>query len=282
MERLSYRYAEESDTGTIAVLNVELLDQQGIETSFDQYEAEKRIRELFDEGYQAVIFLWDQYTAGYCLFRLHPKYAFIRHFYVNRQIDKKLRAADAFSILRNGELSEYASIRLDVPESAKESLQLWESVGFRPRSVRMELHTARKRGTRKSCGAVIYRRAMGQVLFLLIQHEKGGHWGFSKGHGVAHETEMETAKREIQEETGLSVEFVDGFYERLYYLTPRERRKEVVYFLSRVKRPNVTIQRSEIRDYRWLPYWETRQLLTYENTRLVLDKAYEMIRNRSI
>ena len=282
MSRVSYRATTPDDITALATYNISLLEQQGIDTPFDRYEAERRIEELLDDGFQAVIFLWDGYAAGYCLYKLHPKYAFIRHFYVDRKVSKKLKPAEAFSALRNGEFREYASVRVDVPENAKKSLQLWEDMGFVPRSVRLELQTAKKSGTRKSCGAVIFRRRLGQLLFLVIQHEKGGHWGFSKGHGVAHETEMETARREIHEETGLHVDFVDGFYERLYYLTPRERRKEVVYFLSRVRSPKVTIQRSEIRDFEWLPYWETRQLLTYENTRLVLDKAYQMIRDRNL
>jgi hypothetical protein len=56
----------------------------------------------------------------------------------------------------------------------------------------------------------------------------------------------------------------------------------VVFFLARVRRPRVRVQRSEIRAYRWLPYWETRELLTYENTKLVLDKAHEFIRDRGL
>jgi 8-oxo-dGTP pyrophosphatase MutT (NUDIX family) len=118
--------------------------------------------------------------------------------------------------------------------------------------------------------------------YLVVQHESGGHWGFPKGHPDAGETEMETAKREIAEETGLHVDFRDGFFERLYYLTPKERRKEVVFFLSRVRRPRVRPEHGEIRGYRWLPYWETRELLTYENTKLVLDKAHEFLTERGL
>lgn len=282
MPTLGHEQVDVSAAQRLARLNSALLEQQGIPADPPLEELEHRMRDLMEEGYQAVVFTWDQRTVGYCLYRLYPKYAYIRHFYIDRTVHKKLKAADAFSLLRARELADYASIRLDVPESAKESLALWESLGFRPRSIRLELQTARRRGTRKSCGAVIYQRKMGRPAFLVVQHENGGHWGFPKGHVNARETEMETARREIHEEVGLHVDFRDGFYERLYYLTPKERRKEVVYFLSRVRRPRVRVQRSEIRAFRWLPYWETRELLTYENTKLVLDKAHAYIAERGL
>ncbi|MFW5689683.1 MAG: NUDIX domain-containing protein [Spirochaetota bacterium] len=280
MPTLTYTRADAAMIPTLAEMNLALLEQQAIEARPEPKELETRIRNFLADGYQAVLFRWDGQIVGYALYRLYPKYAYIRHFYLERGISKKLRIADAFSLLRNEELSDYASLRLDVPESAKESLQRWESIGFRPRSVRLELQTARKRGTRKSCGAVIYRKRFRRVLFLVVEHESGGHWGFPKGHVVARETEMETARREIAEETGLHVSFRDGFHERLYYLTPKERRKEVVFFLARVRRPRLHIQRSEIRAARWLPYWETRELLTYENSKLLLDKANAFIHER--
>ncbi|MFW6288931.1 MAG: NUDIX domain-containing protein [Spirochaetota bacterium] len=282
MPSLTYDHADESDLPQLAVFNAALLDEQRIVTDLEPVELENRLRGYLADGYLAVLFRWDGQPVGYCLYRLYPKYAYVRHLYVDESVSKKLGLADALSLLRNKEFADYASIRHDVPESAKERLRIWESMGFRPRSTRVELHTATKRKTRKSCGAVVYRRRLRRPEFLVIQHENGGHWGFPKGHVAVRESEMETARREIAEETGLHVHFREGFYERIYYLTPKERRKEVVYFLSRVRRPRVRTQDAEIRAYRWLSYWETRELLTYENTKLVLDRAHEFIAQRGL
>ena len=116
----------------------------------------------------------------------------------------------------------------------------------------------------------------------MLRHRSGDHWGFAKGHVAGGETEVETAVREVHEETGLRMRFRDGFYERLFYLTPKERRKEVVYFLGRSPQQRVRPQASEISDHRWLPYWQTRELLTYENTKLLLDKAMEYLTERGL
>ena len=80
----------------------------------------------------------------------------------------------------------------------------------------------------KSAGAIIYRieppppgvtasQRNGVRYYLLLHYTpsnegKRGQWGFAKGHVEQNETEIETAKREIQEETGLTdLKFINGF-----------------------------------------------------------------------
>ncbi len=277
MPGLDCHRAGQESTRTLAALYAALLEEQGLPTGIGAAELEHRMVGYLAGGYQAVLFTWDETTVGYCLYRLYPKYAHVRHFYVDRTAARKLRVADAFGLFRDRELSGYASVRMDIPEPARESIGVWEAIGFRPRSRRLELQTATKRRTRKSCGAVIYRRVIRRPFFLLVQHQNGGHWSFPKGHVAEEESEMDTARREIAEETGLRVSFRRGFYERIYYLTSKARRKEVVYFLSRVRRPRVRRQAGEIASARWLSYRRARERLTYENSRLVLDRAYAFI-----
>ena len=69
----------------------------------------------------------------------------------------------------------------------------------------------------KSTGAIIYRMENGIPLYLLLHYTpsnegKRGQWGFAKGHVEVGETEIETAKREIFEETGIQdLKFIPGF-----------------------------------------------------------------------
>ena len=62
----------------------------------------------------------------------------------------------------------------------------------------------------KSCGAVVFTM-VGDTLKYLLVHSVNGFWGFPKGHVEAGESEYDTAKREIREETGVNVTFIDGF-----------------------------------------------------------------------
>ncbi len=123
----------------------------------------------------------------------------------------------------------------------------------------------------KSCGGIIYNE---DNEFLIIQNRGGKHWDFPKGHAEKGETEEETAKREILEETNLNVDFVKGFKEKIEYTIPNKKvRKEVVFFLARTKNKEVQIQKEEILNYKWLNYEEALKRLTHDNAKELLEKA---------
>ena len=88
--------------------------------------------------------------------------------------------------------------------------------------------------TEKSCGAVVFTKEYDDFKYVIIR-SKGGTYGFPKGHVEKDETEKETALREIMEETGLKVEFLDKFKAEDSYKFTRNGvliEKTVVYFLA--------------------------------------------------
>ena len=124
----------------------------------------------------------------------------------------------------------------------------------------------------KSCGAVVFRNESGEREYLL-EHMVQGHYAHCKGHVEKGETEKETAVREIREETGLSVRFLDGFREMTEYSPGEGVYKEVVYFLAEKVNGEEKAQLSEVSGLLWASYEEARELLTYPNDRELLDKA---------
>ena len=80
----------------------------------------------------------------------------------------------------------------------------------------------------KSCGCIIIEKDK----VLLIQQTKG-HWGFPKGHMEAGETEIETAIREVKEETNLDVEIDENKRYTMEYITDKGTYKQVVFLLLR-------------------------------------------------
>ena len=64
----------------------------------------------------------------------------------------------------------------------------------------------------KSCGAVVFTRRNGEILFVIVQ-EASGAYSFPKGHVEGSEPDMQTAAREIREEPGLLSVFVPAFRE---------------------------------------------------------------------
>ena len=125
----------------------------------------------------------------------------------------------------------------------------------------------------KSCGAVIYYQHDDVRVYLLIQHVNGGHWAFAKGHVENEETEVETALREIKEETQLEVILDANFRSEVTYSPKPGVVKDVIYFIAESKSLNVMNQQEEVTQIMWLPLEEALQRLTYESDRQVLTDA---------
>ena len=124
----------------------------------------------------------------------------------------------------------------------------------------------------KSCGAVIYTIVDGKRLYLIEVMQKG-HASLCKGHVEGNESEHQTAAREIREETGLEVKFVEGFRQTVEYSPDTDCLKTVVFFLADADSTNVTIQEEEVREIEWLPYEGALTKLTFDSLREVLQQA---------
>lgn len=133
----------------------------------------------------------------------------------------------------------------------------------------------------KSCGAIVYRRFHGNIEILLIKHVNSGHWSFPKGHVEGDETELETAKREIKEETGLDVILDQTFRETVSYSPRRDTQKIVVYFLALARNYDFVPQEEEIAEIRWVDIVRAARMLTYENDKTIVNKARAAIKQHS-
>mgnify|MGYP000125735442 CR=1 FL=1 len=87
----------------------------------------------------------------------------------------------------------------------------------------------------KSCGAIVYRKSHGNIEILLIKHVNSGHWSFPKGHVEGTETEVETAKREIKEETAIDV-LIDPTFRETVSISRSEILKKPLLFYCPCKK----------------------------------------------
>ena len=131
----------------------------------------------------------------------------------------------------------------------------------------------------KSCGAVVFTRDNGVIKYVIVENIAGRCHGFPKGHVEGDETELQTARREIKEETSLDVRFTDGFrIEDAYPIKNGAVMKTVVYFLCEYKDQTPSAQEDEIASVKVLPYEEALMLLEYESAKEVLRQANEFIK----
>jgi len=136
-----------------------------------------------------------------------------------------------------------------------------------------------------SAGGVLVRRLRGAWVFAAIrpQGKPEGVWALPKGLIDPGERALETALREIEEETGARGRPVGKLGDVRYVYTRRGERvfKVVSFFLVRWTAGRLGELREEMRrevaEVRWLPLAEAASLLAYAGEREMAAKARAML-----
>ena len=128
----------------------------------------------------------------------------------------------------------------------------------------------------KSCGAVVYKKEEEKIYFL-IEEMKAGHYSIPKGHVENNETEIETALREIKEETNLEVNLDSNFREVVSYSPYEGCIKDVVFFVAKAKTFDMKEQLIEVTSLKWLEPVDAINILTFDSDKEVLKKALKYL-----
>ena len=130
----------------------------------------------------------------------------------------------------------------------------------------------------KSCGFIVYKAENNENFYLIIKSHNGD-VGFPKGHMEPGENELQTAIRELKEETGMDVDTIYDFRYQIEYPLPRvpDAMKQTVYFLGKCASDDIIIQESEVASAEFVTYDKAIEKLTFEETKNMLKKANDII-----
>lgn len=127
-----------------------------------------------------------------------------------------------------------------------------------------------------SAGFVLWRIENGQRLYLLLKHT-AGHWSFAKGRTEPGESLEQAARRELQEETGITeIVIVGQLSEPTVYVTKDYDgsvvEKTLYLFAAETSEKKVTLSH-EHTDYGWFTLEEALQKAVHEATRKALAEV---------
>jgi 8-oxo-dGTP pyrophosphatase MutT (NUDIX family) len=111
------------------------------------------------------------------------------------------------------------------------------------------------------------------------------YWTFAKGTPEEGETPLETAIRETKEEVGIEFNSVieePSFTTHPYILHNEdgiEIHKLVTYYIGFARTRQFTVEEKEIVKARWCTFEEARDLITYDFTRVIIDKVDTYLRS---
>lgn len=131
-----------------------------------------------------------------------------------------------------------------------------------------------------SFGVIPVKYLRGKLHFLLIQHNVG-HWSFPKGHKENNETDIETAIRELYEETNIqSCEIIKNKSFIEHYQWKKESEmcdKKVKFFIGKIEDSTVKISKKEIQNFEWMKFEDAIKRLTHIETKELLKEIYEYL-----
>jgi 8-oxo-dGTP pyrophosphatase MutT (NUDIX family) len=127
-----------------------------------------------------------------------------------------------------------------------------------------------------SAGGVVWRRGDDGLEVVACRREAEDLWCLPKGTPEPDESMLETALREVSEETGLQVESGEEKLDTIEYWFARDGirvHKRVYYWLMTAVGGSLDDHDHEFDRVAWLTIDDARQLLTYENEREILSAA---------
>ncbi len=146
----------------------------------------------------------------------------------------------------------------------------------------------------KSVGAVVFRaQEDGEREYLLLRYPSG-HYEFPRGHVEGEETEEQTLRREVAEETGITDLIIAPFRteNRFFYVahgSEKERReregrgiwifKRAFFYPAETRQQAVHLSH-EHREWLWLPYMQAKVKITFPNARRVLERSEAYLQRR--
>lgn len=158
----------------------------------------------------------------------------------------------------------------------------------------------------KSAGAIIFRRENDKIYYLSLHYPSSAtraavkgeeedkpsspktpkeYWDLPKGHIEKGEKEIETVRREVEEETGLKdIEFLEGFKEWIkYFFKFREKNilKFVTFYLAETKEKDIKVSFEHL-GFEWLSYEKAIKKLTFKNAKEILKKANEFLSEKGV
>jgi len=134
-----------------------------------------------------------------------------------------------------------------------------------------------------SLGAVIVDE---RNRYLLVHKYWTSNWEFPQGSREGNERHLDTLRRELKEEIGLSkgYQILPGWREKIFYHFKFRGEipvdKWVIFYLLRVGSPTVHLS-EEHTDYRWVTFKEGMKLLRHENYQRVLRRANAFLQEKS-
>lgn len=139
----------------------------------------------------------------------------------------------------------------------------------------------------KTIGVITFRKEGRGIRYLLLHHS-GQYWNFPKGRQEKGEEELDSALRELEEETGIiKVKITDGFRDEYDYDFDTEIKggtkekiyKKAIFFIGEVDDEKVKVSDEHL-DYGWFDFETAMKRIFFQEGQDQLKRAHQFLLNQ--
>ncbi len=131
-----------------------------------------------------------------------------------------------------------------------------------------------------SAGGVVYKKEVGQILWLVAKHSGYHKWVLPKGLVEKGEGLAAAAVKEVEEECGIKTKVVAKIPEPekyIYTMNNVKIFKMVNYFLMEYVSGDIANHDFEMEEVGWLEFEEAKEKLNFHGAKKVLEKARDLL-----
>ena len=125
----------------------------------------------------------------------------------------------------------------------------------------------------KCCGAIIVNNNK-----VLLVKQTNNVINFPKGHVEENETEIQTAIREVKEETNLDIKILSEYRYINSYVLENKNEKDVIFFLATAQSFDIIKQEKELLDVFWCEIDKVESYLKFDNQQVLWGKVIKDIK----
>ena len=134
----------------------------------------------------------------------------------------------------------------------------------------------------KSVGIILFRynNRDKEIQYLVLYH-RGTYWNFPKGKVETGESEVETAKRELKEETGIdNIQIIKGWRQQTDFFFKEDRggkkeliKKDFILYLAKMPKGAEVKISAEHNGYGWFNYKIAGKYLKFKSLKEIIKEA---------
>ncbi|MCE0521356.1 MAG: GNAT family N-acetyltransferase [Methylacidiphilales bacterium] len=137
---MRHRLATPEDSGALAELNHQLIQDEGHRNSMTIPELAERMRGWFAADYRASIFEDDSGILAYALYREEKEYVYLRQLFVQRHKRRAGIGRQCMKILFTEIWPQDKRITVEVLTQNSTAITFWREVGFTDYSLSLEIY----------------------------------------------------------------------------------------------------------------------------------------------